>query len=96
MIGKEQFLDLMNQYNEFEEWCNKVEELFPNFFESQGATSFYCLFETTIKLLFTEESQDWINAYMYENCRKWWDADKVEHSIEDESDLWELIKDYQK
>lgn len=96
MIGKEEFKRLIGNYYEFDEELEKFEVVIPTFFESQLVNTFWDLFETTVKILFTEEGRDWIGAYIYENCRVWYDSDNVEHRLETIDDLWELVKDYQK
>ena len=94
MIGKEQFIKAVNLYLKHDVAMSAFEELFPGgFAESPFADYFWSLQDILFKVSFDERGLDWINAYLYEDCREYWDSDE-HHEINNLDDLWELIKEY--
>lgn len=93
MIGKEKFIELIEDYQTYDLLINDASGIFPNIFESKLVHFAWKWYEELIKSYFNEEGQDWIDSYLFDHCRKYWIND-VEYSLETPEDLWELVKDY--
>lgn len=95
MISIEQFKEAIKLYQKHEKLINDFEKLFPGgFIESKFADCFWRMQDLVFKTNFDQNGLEWINAYLYENCREYWDENKEHHEINDLNDLWELIKEY--
>lgn len=93
MITKEKFIKLIEDYKKYEELLDSASIIFPNIFESNIFTYSYKWFDQLIEAYFNISGIDWINAYLFEDCRKYWIED-IEHKLESLEDLWNLVKDY--
>ena len=94
MIGVEQFKEAIKLHQKHEELIDDFEKLFPGgYIESKFADCFWRLHDIFLKTNFSKSGLDWINAYIYEDCREYWIGEE-HYEINNLNDLWELIKDY--
>lgn len=93
MITKDKFIELIEDYQTYDILVEQANGIFPCIFESK-LVHFACKwYEELIKSYFNFEGVDWIDAYLFDGCRKYWIND-VEYPLETSDDLWELVKDY--
>lgn len=100
-LSKEEFIKLINDYEENNSLVNNLNELIPDFWQWSVVDFGWRMFEKIIDVCFTEEGKEWISAYLYDGCREYWVSEdnvttsKPEHyTINDAEELWNLVKDY--
>ena len=99
MIGKEEFVKIINWYETQEKETDKLCEIFPNAFEAPVLDNPYKLLDLVFKICFDEEGQDWISWWLYD-CKNYVDntynRTYIENgktiSVETVDDLWKLVK----
>ena len=96
MISKEEFIDLINWYEEQEEEVTKLCSIFPTAFESRLIDNPYRLYELTWNICFTTEGKEWVEWWLYDTCDRQYMNNGEIISVETSDDLWELVKDYRK
>lgn len=101
MIGKEKFVKLIKDYQEWSEKINKVcDVLGINVFEAEWIEYTSVLFDNTLHLIFEDEGVDFINWWLFERDGnpelKAWDENEKEIPLDTVEDLWEFVKDYEK
>jgi len=78
MITKELFVKYLNQYQRFNTAFERIEEALmgkpysSNLYESDWVDSVGYMLDIFLQSHFTEEGQDLIDAYLFENCREFW------------------------
>lgn len=99
MIGKEQFVEIMNWYTVQEKEVDNLCKIFPNAFEATILDNPYKLLDLIWKICFDEEGQDWISWWLYDSKgfggtynRTYKEADGTTVSVETVDDLWKLVK----
>lgn len=96
MIGKQEFVDLIQGYYEQNKNVDKLCEIFNNSFDNPIIEWGFRMFDNLINAYFDEIGADWINYYLYENPNKCYYQDNVEIPLETINDLWKLIKKHRK
>lgn len=96
MIGKEEFIEFMQSYQEQSERVDKLNELFHDSFGDPIIYWGFKMFANLVNCYFTKEGVDWIDYYLYENPEKRYYQDDVEIPLETLNDLWKVVKDYRK
>ena len=78
MISKELFVKYLTQYQRFSSAFERIEEALmgkpysSNLYESDWCDAVGCMLDVFLQSHFTEEGQDLINAYLFEDCREFW------------------------
>lgn len=94
MIGKEEFIELIKEYELQNNRIDDLEKIFPNCFESNIIDYGFKLFDQILNIYFNQEGSDWIYWYLCESNLKAWDENGKDIPMNDEEDLWELVKNY--
>lgn len=103
MINKEQFIELIEEY---QKWSTRLEEvetiLNAHLFECDWITYTFKLFDEILELNFNGSGIDTINWWLYEkngdvNMKMWWNNETKEEIPTDSiEDLWNIVKDDRK
>jgi len=78
MISKELFVKYLTQYQRFNSAFERIEEALmgkpysSNLYESDWVDSVGYMLDIFLQSHFTEDGQNLINAYLFENCREFW------------------------
>lgn len=96
MIGKQEFVDLIQGYYEQNERIDKLCELFNDAFWSPIIDWGFRMFDSLINIYFDEIGADWVSYYLYENPEKRYYQDDIEMPLETLDDLWKLIESHRK
>lgn len=99
MIGKEEFIKIINWCSVQEEETDKLCKVFPDAFGATILDNPYKLFDLVLKICFDEEGQDWISWWLYD-CKSFTDGtynrtyeeNGETISVETVDDLWKLVK----
>ena len=100
MITKENFTRLITDYQKYNKRIDEICDILDaEIWSADWVEYASVLFDTTIRLLFTEEGQDTISWWIWEkdgrSDMKMWDAEGKEIPTETIDDLWEIVKDEQ-
>ena len=99
-LTKEQFIDLIDRYHKNNEFLDKVEELFPYFYELDVVDFGYYMFDRVIEAYFLEEGVEWVFWWLFDKDgdpeMKAFDKDEKEIPTETVDDLWNIVKEYLK
>ena len=91
MITKELFVNFLEQYQRFNAAFERIEEALmgrkysSNLYESDWCEAVGYMLDIFLKSHFTEEGQDLINAYLFEDCKEFW-INKDKTLFEDEKE----------
>lgn len=96
MIGKEDFIRLINEYHLQDKRIDALNELIPDSFGAPILDFGWKMFDEVKKVYFTEEGVDWIDYYLYENPERRYYVGGVAYPLDTIDDLWNLIKEYRK
>lgn len=96
MIGKQEFVDLIQGYREQSERVDKLCEIFPDSFGDPIMDWGFRMFDNLINAYFDEIGADWVSYYLYENPEKRYYQDNVEMPLETLDDLWKLIEKHRR
>lgn len=105
MISKEEFINLINDFQNFDKKVSEVSDVLQvNFFESEICTYGFDMFTSYLKLLFNQDAVDDINWWLYDRDpdnpepQMWQKIDdkKVAISTHTLDDLWNIVKDNRK
>lgn len=102
MLSKGEFIKLINDYKEFQDYIDKVIELKIDLINSLFHEYPCKLFDWVIRNYFDEDGTDWINYYLYElptlepNEEHVFDKDDNPIPLKNLDDLWNLVKDNRK
>ena len=92
MITKEQFTNIINSYNKFDEFIEYQHAVGIDIIESDLYTTFGILFDNAIYSNFTEEASDFIMWWMFEDVNKEIEVDGKTIKLESIDNLWEYLK----
>ena len=102
MLSKGEFIKLINNYKEFQNYVDKVVELKIDLINSLFHEYPCKLFDWVIRNHFDEDGEDWISYYLYDlpnlepNKEHVFDKDGNPIPLENLDDLWNLVKDNRK
>lgn len=96
MIGKQEFVDLIQGYYEQSERVDKLCEIFNDSFGDPIMDWGFRMFDNLINAYFDEIGADWVSYYLYENPEKRYYQDNVEMPLETLDDLWKLIEKHRR
>ena len=96
MIGKQEFVDLIQGYHEQSERVDKLCEIFPNSFGDPIMDWGFRMFDNLINAYFDKIGADWVSYYLYENPEKCYYQDDKRIPLETLDDLWLLIEPHRK
>lgn len=96
MIGKQEFVDLINSHSEQNSRIDDLSKVFEYAYGNPIIDWGFQMFDMLISALFNEDGVNWINYYLYENPEKCYYIDKEKVPLETLDDLWKVIKDYRK
>lgn len=101
MITKENFINFINHYENYEKEVDRWIEFGINIYENKISDAVFNLINDFIDSHFTYEGKDWIYWYMYERIDFFskeilpcYDKNENKFFVENANDLWELVKDY--
>lgn len=96
-MNKEEFIELIKDYQKNREHIDTISNIFPNFWELNCVDYGNTMFEKLLNVYFKEESVDWIYWWLFEKDGnpeyKAWDKDNNEIPTETIEDLWDIVKD---
>ena len=95
-MTKETFIKLIKDYQEFQEYLDKLYDLKIDIINGLLHEYPCKLFDSIIYDTFTEDGSDWVSYYLYENPDKCYYIDKVKYPLETVDDLWNVVRDYLK
>ena len=78
MISKELFVKFLTKYQTFNEAFERIEEALmgkkysSNLYESDWYDSVGAMLDLFLESHFTDDGQDLINTYLFEDCREFW------------------------
>lgn len=97
-MTKENFIKLINEFNEFEAMIDKCEgTLGITIFESPLIETAHIWFDTIINETFTETGADLVNGYLFDHFNK---QELVIYNnsetiiIDNPADLWDYVQEY--
>lgn len=96
MIGKEEFVKLIQEHEEQNERIDTLCSVFPNSYGDPILNWGFRMFDKVINAYFTEEGEDWIGYFLYENPEKCYYQDDKKIPLVTIDDLWNTIKEYRK
>lgn len=96
MIGKEKFIELIEEYNKQNKRIDQIGEFVTGIYDSPIIDYGWKMFDELKKAYFTEEGVDWIDYFLYENPKECYYIDDVKIPLKTIDDLWETVKDYRK
>lgn len=96
MIGKQEFIDLIQSYFEQNERVDKLCEVFKDSFGDPIMDWGFRMFDALINACFDEIGSDWISYYLYENPEKCYYQDGKRTPLASIDDLWLLIEPHRK
>lgn len=104
MINKEIFVKAINNYKYFTDCMEGIANTLAgknsyvsiDFWECDWYEAVTKLFDTFIDSHFTQDGQDLIYWWMYEDVDKVITVDNTEYSVESIEDLWKYIETYSK
>ena len=104
MIGKEDFVKVINWHVEQEERINRLSDIFSSAFDSDIINSPYIAIDILLNNIFTEDGVGWIEWWLYESYsfstktydRTYEDENGKTVKVETVDDLWELVKNNRK
>lgn len=91
MISKELFVKFLEQYQRFNTAFERIKEALmgrkysSNLYESDWCESVGNMLDLFLESHFTDDGQDLINAYLFEDCREFWQT-KDKTLFEDEKE----------
>jgi hypothetical protein len=91
MITKKQFTDILKSFIEFEDFCDKQEELGIYLTESKLYNSVGILFDNAICSNFEETASDFIMWWMFEDAPKEVTVNDETIYLETIDDLWNYL-----
>lgn len=95
-MDKMMFIAVMNKFmkkrEEREEWLNKLDEVFPNAWESILEKSYESLFVETLSAILND-NDNWLSYFLYDRDCKWFSYEDNGKEIEIDSfeKLYDLI-----
>lgn len=96
MIGKQEFIDLINSHTEQNSRIDDLSKLFEYVYGNPIIDWGFQMFDMLISALFNEDGVSWIDYYLYENPEKCFYVGEEKIPLETLDDLWKVIKDYRK
>lgn len=96
MIGKQEFIDLINSHTEQNSRIDDLSKVFEYAYGNPIIDWGFQMFNMLISALFDEDGVNWIDYYLYDNPEKCFYEDEEKVPLETLDDLWKVIKDYRK
>lgn len=96
MIGKDEFVNLIESYKKQDDRIHKIGEAGFQIWDTDVIEYGYTLFSDVIDILFDKEGSEFIFWWLYEPKKKIWDKDNNEIQVNTIEEFWEFIKDYRK
>lgn len=96
MISKEEFIELIESYQEQDKRIDKLSEIFSTSWSDEIMTWGWEMFEKVIKAYFTKEGVNWIDYYLYENPEHCYYDNGEALPLETLDHLWKLVENYRK
>lgn len=95
MITKEQFINLIEEYQKLNSDIDKASDaLNLNIWESSCAEHAFKLFDQAVDILFTDNAIDIIDSYLYEDKPLSLTIGGKKYIIDTIEKLWDVVKDY--
>lgn len=91
MITKEQFTNIIESYNKFDEFCDQQHKLGVDLIESDLFNAVGILFDNAIYSNFIEEASDFIMWWMFESVNKEIEVDGKTINLETIDNLWQYL-----
>jgi len=91
MISKELFIKFLSQYQRFDQAYERIDEALmgkkyhSNLYDSDWYDAVGNMLDLFLESHFTDNGQDLINAYLFEDCREFW-VNKDKTLFEDEKE----------
>ena len=96
-LTKEEFIKLIEEYQEKHDFIDKACNIFPGFFENEIVEYANIMFDRLMSVYFTDEGVDWIAWWLFERLNvdepQAWDENHKVIPTSTIEDLWEIVKD---
>lgn len=95
-LTKEEFIELINEYQEKHDFINRACDVFPGFFENKIVEYANIMFDRLMNAYFTDEGADWIAWWLFERSNidepQAWDENNQVIPTNTVEDLWNVVK----
>lgn len=96
MIGKEEFIELINSHDEQNKRIELLSKVFTNSFGDPIIDWGFIMFDNLLEAYFDKEGVEWVQYYLYENPEHRYYQGGKEYSLNTLDDLWKIVKDNRK
>jgi hypothetical protein len=96
MIGKKEFIELMQEYNKQYRVCNTAEKVGLYIWAWDIIDWGFKMFDIVISSYFTEEGVDWIDWYRFDKNHTTYDENGNQITVNSLDELYDLIEKYRK